>query len=48
MLLTIEDYQKITNKPENIADLLAMPHAEEIDFNPPRLTGRLHRPAKLS
>jgi prevent-host-death family protein len=47
VLLTIEEYQKITNKQENILDLLAMPDAAKIAFDPPPLSGNLHRPADL-
>jgi prevent-host-death family protein len=48
VLLTITDYQKITGKEENILDLLAMPSAAEIEFEPPRLSGNLHRAVDLS
>ena len=47
VLLTIKEYRKITNKQENILDLLAMPDAAEVEFEPPRLSGNLHRPAGL-
>jgi len=43
VLLTAEEYQKITGRQKNIADLLAMPEAAEIEFEPPRLTGNLHK-----
>jgi hypothetical protein len=45
VLLTIEQYQKLTGKTENIVDLIAMPRASKIDFEPPKLKGRLYRPA---
>jgi prevent-host-death family protein len=48
VLLTIEEYRRIINKQENILDLLAMPDAAEVEFEPPRLSGRLHRPADFS
>ena len=48
VLLTIEEYRKITGKRENILDLLAMPEAAEIEFEPPRLSGDFHRPVDLS
>ena len=48
VLLTIEDYQKITDQQASIVDLLAMPEAGEIDFEPPRLNQRLYKPADLS
>ncbi len=48
VLLTIEEYQKITNKQESIVELLAMPDAADIEFDPPQLNYALHRPADLS
>jgi prevent-host-death family protein len=48
VLLTIEEYQKITDKKECIIELLAMPEADDIDFEPPRLNNELHSHADLS
>jgi prevent-host-death family protein len=48
VLLTLEEYQRITGAQKSIAELLAMPEAAEIDFEPPRLVGDLHEPADLS
>lgn len=48
VLLTIKEYEEITNKRINILDLLAMPGVAEIDFEPPRLRGKLFHPADLS
>jgi prevent-host-death family protein len=48
VLLTIEDYQRITGGRASIVDMLAMPGVEDIDFEPPRLGGKLHRAADLS
>jgi prevent-host-death family protein len=48
VLLTIEEYRKITGKGKNIVDTLAMPDADEIEFEPSRLGGSLHRPADFS
>lgn len=48
VLLTAEEYQRITAGHKSIADLLAMPEAAEIDFVPPRLKRKLHEPADLS
>lgn len=47
VLLTIEAYRKLTNKAPRIADLLAMPGIEDIDFKPQR-AGAIFRPADLS
>ena len=48
VLLTIEEYQKITDKKESIVELLAMPDVADIDFEAPRLKNKLFRPADLS
>jgi prevent-host-death family protein len=48
VLLTAEEYQRITLGQKSVADLLAMPEAAEIDFEPPCLTGNLHQPPDLS
>ena len=48
VLLTIEEYQRVTRSQESIVDLLAMPDVAEIDFEPPRLGGDLYRPVDLS
>ena len=48
VLLTIEEYQRITDKKTSIIELLAMPDVAEIDFEPPRLKKNLYRPADFS
>jgi len=48
VLLTVEEYQRITAGQKNIADLLAMPAAAEIEFEPPRIGEILHKPADLT
>lgn len=48
VLLTAEEYQRFTGSQRSIADLLAMPEAAEIEFEPPRLIGNLHEQADLS
>ena len=48
VLLTIEDYQKFTEKEASIVELLAMPEAADIDFEPPPLNRELQRTADLS
>jgi prevent-host-death family protein len=48
VLLTIEEYQRITNKRGSILDLLAMPEAADVKFEPPKLAGKLYREADLS
>ena len=48
MLLTIEEYQRITGNQQSIVELLAMPDATDIDFDPPRLDGPLYQAADLT
>ena len=48
VLLTVEEYERITGEQRSIADLLAMPEAAEIEFEAPRLTGNLHERADLT
>ncbi len=48
VLLTIQAYQKITDKEESIVELLAMPEAAEIEFEPQQLDKKLYRPADFS
>jgi prevent-host-death family protein len=37
VLLTFDDYQRLTKQRRNIADALAMPGIAEIEFEPPRV-----------
>lgn len=48
VLLTIEDYRKLTGKALNIIDLLEMPELEQVEFDAPKLTDNLFKPADLS
>lgn len=48
VLLSIDEYRKITDNQPNILDLLAMPEAADIEFDPPRLDGPFHYPVDFS
>jgi len=48
VLLTVEEYERITEGQKSITDLLAMPEAGAIEFEPPRLRGKLYKPVDLS
>ena len=48
VLLTVEQYQKLTGSQRNILDLLAMPDVSDISFDPPRLSDTILQPADLS
>lgn len=47
VLLSIEEYTRLTGNQPGIAQLLAMPSADEVEFDPPRLRDGLHRPTRL-
>jgi prevent-host-death family protein len=47
VLLSIQQYQKLTGSAASIIDMLAMPGAEKIKFVPKRV-GKLFKPADLS
>ena len=47
VLLTAEEYERITGGNKSIVDLLGMAEAGEVEFEPPRLTGKLHEPPEL-
>jgi len=48
VLLTVEEYQKLTEGQKSIVDLLGMPQAAAVEFEPPRMAGNLQQPADLS
>ncbi len=48
VFLTIEKFQELASQQKSIVEMLAMPEVAEIDFEPPRLSGKLFRPADLS
>jgi prevent-host-death family protein len=48
VLLTIEDYQKLSGSHGSIIDLLSMPGVEDIEFDPPRLSGGSYSPPDWS
>lgn len=48
VLLSIDEYQKITSQKASIVELLAMPDGADVDFEAPRLSNELFRPADLS
>ncbi|MES2823888.1 MAG: type II toxin-antitoxin system Phd/YefM family antitoxin [Pseudomonadota bacterium] len=48
VLLSIDEYQKITEKKESIVKLLEMPEVADIDFEPPRIHKKLYQPTDFS
>lgn len=47
VLLSMEDYLRLTQQSSTIVELLAMPKADDMEFEPPRLTHSLFKPADL-
>ncbi|MCK4840650.1 MAG: type II toxin-antitoxin system Phd/YefM family antitoxin [Methylococcales bacterium] len=47
VLISIEQYQKLTDSPENIVDLLAMPEGNDIEFEPPILNSSSIKPVEF-
>jgi prevent-host-death family protein len=45
VLLTFEEYQKLTEGQKSIVDLLGMPQFAEVEFELRRMKGNLHQPA---
>jgi hypothetical protein len=45
--LTFEEYRRLTSTEASIADLLFMPEAAEVEFDPPR-SGDASHPANLT
>ena len=48
VLLTIEEYRRITGDQTSIVEWLAMPADVDLEFEAPRLQGEWYRPADLS
>jgi prevent-host-death family protein len=48
VLLSIEDYKAMSGKRKNIVELLAMPEAAQIEFDPPRCGEEIVRAADFS
>ena len=48
VLLTFEAYRRLTGGQGSIIDQVAMPGVGDIEFEPPRMLGDIHRPADLS
>lgn len=48
VLLSIEGYRKLSGKRKSLAEALSMPDAALVEFDPPRLGGKLFHPANFS
>ncbi len=48
VLLTIEEYQRLSGSQRNIVEMLAMPADSNFEFDPPKLKNGIYRPANLT
>lgn len=48
VLLTIEEYRRLTGGKASVVEMLGMPDGENIEFDPSRIVGPLWTPADLS
>lgn len=48
VLITIEEYERLTGGPMTLADALAQSESSDFEFDPPKIKGRLSKPADLS
>jgi prevent-host-death family protein len=48
VLMTIEDYQRLTDRSMSLAEALAQPDSTDFEFQPPRMGKGIYRPADLS
>jgi prevent-host-death family protein len=48
VLITIEEYQRLTGAPMTLAEALAQPDVSDFEFDPPKIKGRLSKPVDLS
>jgi len=48
VLITIEEYQKLTGGQMTLAEALAQPESADIDFEPTKIKGPLSKPVDLS
>lgn len=48
VLLSIEEYEKLTQKKKSIIDQLSMPESDRIEFDPPVLGNEIYTPFDFS
>jgi prevent-host-death family protein len=47
VLITIEEYQRLTGAPMTLAEALAQPDVSDFEFDPPKIKGPLSKPVNL-
>ncbi len=48
VLITIEEYQRLTGRPMTLAEALAQPDVSDFEFDPPKMNGPVSKPVDLS
>lgn len=48
VLITIEEYQRLTGAPMTLGEALAQPDVSDFEFDPPKIKGPLSKPVDLS
>ena len=48
VLITIEEYQRLTGRPITLAEALAQPDVSDFELDPPKINGPLSKPVDLS
>lgn len=48
VLITIEEYQRLTGRPMTLAEALAQPDVLDFEFDPPKMKGPVSKPVDLS
>lgn len=48
VLLSIEEYRRLSGAEQDIVEMLSAPKADDFEFEAPRLDGEMCRPANLS
>jgi prevent-host-death family protein len=48
VLMTIEEYQRLTGRPMTLAEALAQPDVPDFEFDPPKLKGSVSKPVDFS
>jgi len=47
VLLSIAEYERVVQNRKNILELLAMPEADAVEFDPPRMMDEAFKPAEF-
>ena len=48
VLITIEEYQRLTGRPMTLAEALAQPDVSDFEFDPPKIKGPVSKPVDFA